>query len=160
MFGLNDQFLRDFQERRKMCLRFDKSRGASGKKLIDRISRERNAEYIFFDRPQFQLLKILWVAVSSTVGLRVERHHLQGSYLQNVVLVNQTDENRSELSLGCKVDAVALTSQTFYLFSPLKQHLAGKHFSDDDGVQHEVLLWMRQQPKVLYAAGIVALIKR
>ncbi|GBO05388.1 hypothetical protein AVEN_160403-1 [Araneus ventricosus] len=64
------------------------------------------------------------------------------------------------LSLGCKVDAVALTSQTFNLFGPLKQHLGGKHFADDDGVQHEVLLWMRQQPKEFYAAGIGAVIKR
>ncbi|GBM23462.1 hypothetical protein AVEN_181578-1 [Araneus ventricosus] len=70
-----------------------------------------------------------------------------------------SDENRLRLSLGCKVDAVALTSQTFYVFGPLKQHLGGRHFADDD-VQHEVLLWIRQQPKEFYAAGIGALIKR
>ncbi|GBM22226.1 hypothetical protein AVEN_141168-1 [Araneus ventricosus] len=47
-------------------------------------------------------------------------------------------------------------------FSPVwstKKHLEGKHFADDD-VQHEVLLWMRQQPKEFYAAGIGALMKR
>ncbi|GBO29752.1 hypothetical protein AVEN_116260-1 [Araneus ventricosus] len=50
--------------------------------------------------PQFQLHKILWVAVSSTVGLRIERrHHLQSVCLQDVVLVDQTDENRLGLSL-------------------------------------------------------------
>ncbi|GBM86122.1 hypothetical protein AVEN_113225-1 [Araneus ventricosus] len=75
-------------------------------------------------------------------------------------LMDQTDENRLGLSLGCKVDAVALTNQTFRLFGPLKEHLRGKHFADDDHVQHEVLLWMRQQPKEFYAAGIGALIKR
>ncbi|GBL95904.1 hypothetical protein AVEN_53092-1 [Araneus ventricosus] len=43
--------------------------------------------------PQFQLHKILWVAVSSTVGLRIERrHHLQSVCLQGVALVDQTDE--------------------------------------------------------------------
>ncbi|GBM11856.1 hypothetical protein AVEN_155179-1 [Araneus ventricosus] len=47
-----------------------------------------------------------------------------------------------------------------YLFGPLKQHLGGKHFADDGDVQHEVLLWMRQQPKECYAAGIGRLIKR
>ncbi|GBL99767.1 hypothetical protein AVEN_234599-1 [Araneus ventricosus] len=38
--------------------------------------------------------------------------------------------------------------------SPLKRHLGGKYFADDDDVQHEVLLWMKQQPKEFYAAGI------
>ncbi|GBL92695.1 hypothetical protein AVEN_119091-1 [Araneus ventricosus] len=73
---------------------------------------------------------------------------------------SSSDENRLGLSLGCKVDAVALTNQTFHLFGPLKQYLGGKLFADDDDVQHEVLLWMRQQPKEFYAAGIGALIKR
>ncbi|GFX69245.1 hypothetical protein TNCV_3564211 [Trichonephila clavipes] len=41
-----------------------------------------------------------------------------------------------------------------------KQHLGGKQCADDEGVQHEVLLWMRQQAKEFYAAGIEALIKR
>ncbi|GBO08828.1 hypothetical protein AVEN_237620-1, partial [Araneus ventricosus] len=79
----------------------------------------------------------------------------------NVVIIisSSSYENRFGLSLGYKVDAVALTNQTFHLFGPLKQHLGVKHFADDD-VQHEVLLWMRQQPKELYAAGIGALIKR
>ncbi|GBN02036.1 Mariner Mos1 transposase [Araneus ventricosus] len=53
-----------------------------------------------------------------------------------------------------------LATSDFHLFGPLKQHLGGKHFADDDDVQHEVLLWMRQQPKEFYAAGIGALIKR
>ncbi|GBN90871.1 hypothetical protein AVEN_270661-1 [Araneus ventricosus] len=111
--------------------------------------------------PQFQLHTILWVAVSSTVGFRVQRRHdLQSVCLQNVVLVDQTDGDSLGLSLGCKVDSVALTNQSFHLFGPLKQHLGGKHFVDDDDVQHEVLLWMRQQPKEFYAAGIGALIKR
>ncbi|GBN58680.1 hypothetical protein AVEN_191510-1 [Araneus ventricosus] len=44
--------------------------------------------------PQFELRKILWVAVSSTVGLGVERrHHLQSVCLQDVVSVDQTDDS-------------------------------------------------------------------
>ncbi|GBN51293.1 hypothetical protein AVEN_233041-1 [Araneus ventricosus] len=70
------------------------------------------------------------------------------------------DENRLGLNLGCKVDAVTLTNQTFHLFGSLKQHLIGKHFADDNDVQHEILLWMRQQPTEFYAAGIGALIER
>ncbi|GBM61634.1 hypothetical protein AVEN_122250-1 [Araneus ventricosus] len=85
-------------------------------------------------------------------GFRVElRYHLQSTCLQDVVLMDQTDENRLGISLGCKMDAVALTNQTFHLFGPLKQHLGSKHFADDDDVQHE---------EEFYAAGIGALIKR
>ncbi|GBN55496.1 hypothetical protein AVEN_207105-1, partial [Araneus ventricosus] len=93
-------------------------------------------------------------------GLRVERrHHLQSVCLQDAVLVDKTDENLLGLSLECNVNAVALTNQTFHLFGQLKQHLEGKYFADDDDVQHEVLLWMRQQHKEFYAAGIGTLIK-
>ncbi|GBO46688.1 hypothetical protein AVEN_43120-1 [Araneus ventricosus] len=53
-----------------------------------------------------------------------------------------------------------LAPSDFHRFGPLKQHIGGKHFADDDDVQHEVLLWMRQQPKEFYAAGIGALIQR
>ncbi|GBM02633.1 hypothetical protein AVEN_258938-1 [Araneus ventricosus] len=77
----------------------------------------------------------------SSVGLRVERRHqLQSVCFQDVVLVDQTNENRLGLSLDCKVDAVALTNQTLHLFGQLKQHLLGKHFADDNDVQHEALL--------------------
>ncbi|GFX73896.1 hypothetical protein TNCV_397071 [Trichonephila clavipes] len=40
--------------------------------------------------------------------------------------------------------------------SPQKQHLGGKQFADDEGVQHEALLRMTQQPKEFYAAEIGA----
>ncbi|GBN01839.1 hypothetical protein AVEN_232643-1, partial [Araneus ventricosus] len=101
--------------------------------------------------PQFQLHAILWVAVSSTVGIRVERrHHLKSVCLQDVVLEDQKDESRLELNL---------VGQCY----TLQPTLSPKRFSsddDDDDVQHEVLLWLRQQPKELHAAGIGALIKR
>ncbi|GBN78872.1 hypothetical protein AVEN_208222-1 [Araneus ventricosus] len=48
---------------------------------------------IVLSAPQIQLHNILWVAVSSTVGLRVERrYHLQSVCHQAVVLEDQTDE--------------------------------------------------------------------
>ncbi|GBL85545.1 hypothetical protein AVEN_143043-1 [Araneus ventricosus] len=53
-----------------------------------------------------------------------------------------------------------LAPSDFHLFGPLKQHLGSRHFAGDDGVQHEVLLCMRQQPKEFYAAGIGVLMKR
>ncbi|GBL92273.1 hypothetical protein AVEN_35826-1 [Araneus ventricosus] len=90
-----------------------------------------------------QLHKILWVAVSSTAGVRVERrHHLQSVCFQDVVLVDQTDEKSSWSVLS------------FIVWSTKKQHLGSKRFGDDDDVQHELLLWMRQQPRKFYAAAM------
>ncbi|GBO15657.1 hypothetical protein AVEN_134539-1 [Araneus ventricosus] len=63
--------------------------------------------------PQFQLHNILWVAVSSTAGLRVEcRHQLQSVCLQEVVLVDETDENLLGLSLVGQRYSIYLTAQT------------------------------------------------
>ncbi|GBO45241.1 hypothetical protein AVEN_4682-1, partial [Araneus ventricosus] len=60
--------------------------------------------------------------------------------------------------------------QSVWLVSVTATRLSPKRFSsvwstkttfgDDDDVQHEVLLWMRQQTKEFYAAGIGALRKR
>ncbi|GBM40661.1 hypothetical protein AVEN_111288-1 [Araneus ventricosus] len=96
--------------------------------------------------PEFQLHKILWIAVSSIVGLRVERrYHLQSVYLQDVVSVDRTHKNRLGLSLLVSATASTLQTQNDEMITTF---------------QHEVLLWMRQQPKEFYAAGIEALIKR
>ncbi|GFV88400.1 hypothetical protein TNCV_1242131 [Trichonephila clavipes] len=46
------------------------------------------------------------------------------------------------------------------LFGPQTQHLDDKQFTDDDDVQHEVIVVMRQQPKEICVAGIGTLIKR
>ncbi|GBL62516.1 hypothetical protein AVEN_142747-1, partial [Araneus ventricosus] len=68
--------------------------------------------------PQFQLHKILWVAVSSTVGLSVERrHHLQSVWTK----VDQTDENRLGLSL---------VGQCYSI--PLQPRLSPKRILSDD----------------------------
>ncbi|GBL83544.1 hypothetical protein AVEN_196384-1 [Araneus ventricosus] len=81
----------------------------------------------------------------SLTGLRVEcRHHLQSVCLQDVVLVDQTDEDSFGRSLVGQCYSIHLRA---HLFGPLKQHLGSKHFADDDDVLHEVLLWMRQQPQ-------------
>ncbi|GBN78549.1 hypothetical protein AVEN_261591-1 [Araneus ventricosus] len=83
--------------------------------------------------PQFHLHKILWVAVSSTVGLHVERrHHLQSVCLQDVVLEDQTDKNMLGAKSGWSVLQHPPYRPDLSLFGLLKQHLGGKHFADDD----------------------------
>jgi hypothetical protein len=53
-----------------------------------------------------------------------------------------------------------LAPSDFHLFSPLKHHLGGKRFADDEEVETEMGKWMRQQSKDFYAAGFDALVKR
>ena len=43
--------------------------------------------------------------------------------------------------------------------SPLKQHLSGEHFPDDDAVERVVLAWFREQPQELYGAGFQGFVK-
>ena len=42
----------------------------------------------------------------------------------------------------------------FYLFSKIKEHLAGKRFTDDDDLQHAVIDWLNSQAAVWYEEGI------
>ena len=44
--------------------------------------------------------------------------------------------------------------------SPLKQHLLGKRFPDDDAVERAVCAWFRQQPQEFYATGFQGLVKQ
>ena len=37
--------------------------------------------------------------------------------------------------------------RNFHLFGPLKQHLSGERFPDDDSVERPVWAWFRQQPQ-------------
>jgi hypothetical protein len=53
-----------------------------------------------------------------------------------------------------------LAPSDFQLFDPLKNHLGGKRFADDEEFETEVRKWLRQRPKGLYAAGFDALVKR
>jgi hypothetical protein len=48
----------------------------------------------------------------------------------------------------------------FHLFGPLKYHLGGKRFADDEEVETEVRKLLRQQSKDLYAVGFDALVKQ
>jgi hypothetical protein len=48
----------------------------------------------------------------------------------------------------------------FGLFGPLKDHVGGRGFADDEEVETEVRNWLRQQSKDFYAAGFDALVKR
>jgi len=53
-----------------------------------------------------------------------------------------------------------LAPSDFHLFGPLKHHLSGERFPDDDAVQRAVRAWFLQQPKVFYAACFQGLVKR
>jgi hypothetical protein len=53
-----------------------------------------------------------------------------------------------------------LAPSDFHLFGPLKNHLGGKRFVDDEEAEKEVRKWLRQQPKDFYAASFDALVKR
>jgi hypothetical protein len=46
------------------------------------------------------------------------------------------------------------------LFGPLKHHLSGERFPDDDAVEIAVGAWFQQQRKEFYAAGFQGLVKR
>jgi hypothetical protein len=44
--------------------------------------------------------------------------------------------------------------------NPLKQHLSGESFPEDEAVEREVCAWFRQQPQEFYATGFQGLVKR
>jgi hypothetical protein len=46
------------------------------------------------------------------------------------------------------------------LFGPLKEHLGGKYFAEDEEVETEVRKWLRQQSKDFCAASFDTLVKR
>jgi histone-lysine N-methyltransferase SETMAR len=53
-----------------------------------------------------------------------------------------------------------LAPSDYHLFGPLKTHLGGTHFADGEDVERAVRIWLRQQSKDFYGAGIGGLIKR
>ena len=53
-----------------------------------------------------------------------------------------------------------LAPSDFHLFGPLKHHLSGEHFPDDDAVERAVCACFQQQPKEFYTAGFQGLVKR
>ena len=53
-----------------------------------------------------------------------------------------------------------LASSDFYLFLKMKEHLAGKRFTDDEDLQHAVVDWLNSQAAVWYEEGISKLVSR
>jgi hypothetical protein len=52
-----------------------------------------------------------------------------------------------------------LVPTDFHLFGPLKSHIGGKRFADDEEVEMEEWKWLRQQSKDFCAVGFDALVK-
>ena len=53
-----------------------------------------------------------------------------------------------------------LAPSDFYLFLKMKEHLAGKQFTDDEDLQHAVVDWLNSQAAVWYEEGISKLVSR
>jgi len=53
-----------------------------------------------------------------------------------------------------------LAPSDFYLFSKMKEHLAGKRFTDDEDLQHAVMDWLNSQAAVWYEEGKSKLVSR
>jgi hypothetical protein len=53
-----------------------------------------------------------------------------------------------------------LVPSEFHLFGPLKYHLGGKYFADDEENEMEVRKWLRQQSKDFHAEGFDELVKK
>jgi len=47
-----------------------------------------------------------------------------------------------------------LAPSDFYLFSKMKDNLAGKRFTDDEDLQHAVMDWLNSQVAIWYKEGI------
>jgi hypothetical protein len=53
-----------------------------------------------------------------------------------------------------------LDPNDLHLFGPLKNHLGGKCFADNEMVEMEVRKWLGQQSKDFYAVGFDRLVKQ
>jgi len=42
----------------------------------------------------------------------------------------------------------------FHLFGPMKEHLRGQKFADDDEVMEAVQIWLKAMPKCFFLEGI------
>jgi hypothetical protein len=78
----------------------------------------------------------------------------------------QPEQPRREFK-NCSGDFlnIRLTARTwfpsdFLLFGPLKNHLGGQRFTDDEEVETDVWEWLRQQTKDFYDACFDGLVKR
>ena len=48
----------------------------------------------------------------------------------------------------------------FHLFGPMKEHLRGQKFADDDEVMEAVQSWLKATPKSFFLEGIRKLVDR
>ena len=48
----------------------------------------------------------------------------------------------------------------FHLFGPMKEHLWGQQFADDDEVMEAVQSWLKATPKSFFLEGIRKLVDR
>jgi histone-lysine N-methyltransferase SETMAR len=53
-----------------------------------------------------------------------------------------------------------LAPSDFHLFDPLKHHISGERFPDDDAVERAVRACFQQQPKEFYVASFQELVER
>jgi histone-lysine N-methyltransferase SETMAR len=53
-----------------------------------------------------------------------------------------------------------LAPSDFHVFGPLKKHMCGKRFADDEEDETEARKWLRQQSKYFCAASFDVLVKR
>ena len=53
-----------------------------------------------------------------------------------------------------------LAPSDFYLFSKMKEHLAGKRFTDDEDLRRAVMDWLNSQVAIWYEEGISKLVSR
>jgi len=73
---------------------------------------------------------------------------------------NTTEECGAVRFLWAKVMAAKDIHKEMLPSSPLKQHLSGEHFPDDNAVERVVRAWFRQQPQEFYGTGFQGLMKR
>jgi histone-lysine N-methyltransferase SETMAR len=93
------------------------------------------------------------------IGKGVLLHHDNARPHTDQATQNRIQEPQWEL-LEHPPYSLNLTPSDFRLFGPLKNHLGGKHFTDEEVVETEVQKWLRQQSKDFYVAGFDALVKR
>jgi len=53
-----------------------------------------------------------------------------------------------------------LAPSDFHLFGPIKEHLRGQKFADDDEVMEAVQSWLKATPKSFFLEGIRTLVGR
>ena len=96
-----------------------------------------------------------WVQKFSEGRTSIEEEHRAGRPVEIATPETlQRDEDIIRSEKRVTVDAVATA------IGPLKYHLSGERFPDDDAVERAVRPWFRQQPKEFYATGLQGLVKR